>query len=206
MITNSITDLVQANEIIDSILNNTNELLPLDQFTHNCIINDRIDYLRHVASANHTYDEYVASYVTEHGELTNDHLNYGITEYPEIFQMIYPFSKNHFFKTFYPNVLPSVMNSYYSYMKKNNRVMQIGSGAGKCLLIKPVYFSEDDLFKIREGMASVHSGRPRKDGRVTPRKDIPNEKELRSLIGKDIMLYTQNKDGEFIPVWAEETW
>jgi hypothetical protein len=68
------------------------------------------------------------------------------------------------------------------------------------------YFSEDDLFKIREGMASVHSGRPRKDGRVTPRKDIPNEKELRSLIGKDIMLYTQNKDGEFIPVWAEETW
>ena len=71
---------------------------------------------------------------------------------------------------------------------------------------KMSYFSEDDLFKIREGMASVHSGRPRKDGRVTPRKDIPNEKELRSLIGKDIMLYTQNKDGEFIPVWAEETW
>jgi hypothetical protein len=149
MIINSITDLTQANEIIDSILNNTNELLPLDQFTHNCIINDRIDYLRHVASANHTYDEYVASYVTEHGELTNDHLNYGITEYPEVFQMIYPFSKNHFFKTFYSNVLPSVMNSYYSYMKKNNRIMQIGSGAGKCLLIKPVYFSENDLNAIK---------------------------------------------------------
>jgi hypothetical protein len=26
------------------------------------------------------------------------------------------------------------------------------------------------------------------------------------LIGDAIMLYTQTKDGEFIPVWAEETW
>ena len=71
---------------------------------------------------------------------------------------------------------------------------------------KMSYYSEDDLFKIREGMATIHSGRPRADGRINPRKDVPNEKELRSLIGKDIMLYTQNKDGEFIPVWAEETW
>ena len=149
MIINSITDLTQANEIINSILNNTNELLPLDQFTHNCIINDRIDYLRQVAGQEHTYDEYVATYVTEHGELTNDHLNYGITEYPEVFQIVYPFSKNHFFKTFYSNILPSVMNCYYSYMKKNNRIMQIGSGAGKCLLIKPVYFSENDLNQIK---------------------------------------------------------
>lgn len=149
MIINSITDLTQANEIINSILNNTNELLPLDQFTHNCIINDRIDYLRQVIGQEHTYDEYVASYVTEHGELTNDHINYGITEYSEVFQVIYPFSKNHFFKTFYSNILPSVMNCYYSYMKKTNRIMQIGSGAGKCLLIKPVYFSENDLNEIK---------------------------------------------------------
>ena len=27
--------------------------------------------------------------------------------------------------------------------------MQIGSGAGKCLLIKPVYFSENDLNQIK---------------------------------------------------------
>ena len=149
MITNSITDLIHANKIIDSILNNTNELLPLDQFTHNCIINDRIDYLKQVVTANHTYDEYVASYVTEYGELTNNHLNYGINEYPEVFQMIYPFSKNHFFKTFYSDILPSVMNCYYSYMKKNNRIMQIGTGVGKCLLIKPVYFTENDLTAIK---------------------------------------------------------
>lgn len=77
---------------------------------------------------------------------------------------------------------------------------------GKRLWQKMSYYSEDDLFTIRDGIASIHSGRPRKDGRVTTRKDVPSEKELRSLIGDAIMLYTQNKDGEFVPVWAEETW
>jgi hypothetical protein len=68
------------------------------------------------------------------------------------------------------------------------------------------YYSEDELFKIREAMASIHSGRPRKDGKITSRKDVPTERDLRSLIGDAIMLYTQNKNGEFVPVWAEETW
>jgi hypothetical protein len=77
---------------------------------------------------------------------------------------------------------------------------------GKRVWQKMSYYSEDDLFKIREAMSNIHSGRPRKDGRITPRKNIPTEKELRSLIGDAIMLYTQNKSGEFIPVWAEETW
>jgi hypothetical protein len=77
---------------------------------------------------------------------------------------------------------------------------------GKRVWQKMSYYSEDDLFTIREAMSHIHSGRPRKDGRITPRKNIPTEKELRSLIGDAIMLYTQNKNGEFIPVWAEETW
>jgi hypothetical protein len=77
---------------------------------------------------------------------------------------------------------------------------------GKRVWQKMSYYSEDDLFAIREAMSHIHSGRPRKDGRITPRKNIPTEKELRSLIGDAIMLYTQNKNGEFIPVWAEETW
>jgi hypothetical protein len=68
------------------------------------------------------------------------------------------------------------------------------------------YYSEDDLFTIREALGTLHRGRPRKDGRITPRKDVPTENELRSLLGDAIMLYTKNKDGEFIPIWAEETW
>jgi hypothetical protein len=68
------------------------------------------------------------------------------------------------------------------------------------------YFSEDDLFTIRSVLATIHKGRPRKDGRITPRRDLPTEKELRSLIGDSIMLYTKTEDGRFIPVWQEETW
>lgn len=68
------------------------------------------------------------------------------------------------------------------------------------------YYSEDDLYKIRDAMANIHVGKPRKDGRITPAKDILSEKDLRSLLGDGIMLYTKTEDGRFIPVWQEETW
>jgi hypothetical protein len=68
------------------------------------------------------------------------------------------------------------------------------------------YYSEDDIYKIREAMGNIHIGKPRKDGRVTPAKDILSEKDLRSLLGDGMMLYTKTEDGRFIPVWQEETW
>jgi len=68
------------------------------------------------------------------------------------------------------------------------------------------YYSEDHLFIIRDAMANIHMGRPRRDGKITTRKDVISEKDLRSLIGSDIMLYTKTEDGRFIPVWQEETW
>jgi hypothetical protein len=34
-------------------------------------------------------------------------------------------------------------------MKNTNRIIQIGSGAGKCLLIKPVNFTEDDITAMK---------------------------------------------------------
>jgi hypothetical protein len=67
-------------------------------------------------------------------------------------------------------------------------------------------YSADDLFEIRAALANIHIGRPRKDGKITPGKNVPSEKDLRSFIGDAIMLYTKTKDGEFVPVWAEETW
>jgi hypothetical protein len=77
---------------------------------------------------------------------------------------------------------------------------------GKRIFGKLSYYSEEDLFTIRESIAKIHKGRPRKDGRITSAKDIPSERDLRSLMGDAIMLYTKNKDGEYIPVWQEETW
>ena len=68
------------------------------------------------------------------------------------------------------------------------------------------YYSEDELFRIRDIISNIHIGRPRKDGRITPRKDVMSERDLRSLLGDAIMLYTKTEDGRFIPVWQEETW
>jgi hypothetical protein len=77
---------------------------------------------------------------------------------------------------------------------------------GKRMFQKLSYYSEDDIFTIRESIAKIHKGRPRKDGRTTANKDVPTERELRSLLGDAIMLYTKTEDGRFIPIWAEETW
>lgn len=68
------------------------------------------------------------------------------------------------------------------------------------------YYSEDNIFAIRSAISKIHKGRPRKDGRITASKDIPSERDLRSLLGDAIMLYTKTEDGRFIPVWQEETW
>lgn len=70
---------------------------------------------------------------------------------------------------------------------------------------KKSYYSEDQIFEIRNILSKIHRGRPRKDGGVT-NNSIPSEAELRSRMGDAIMLYTKTQDGQFIPVWAEETW
>jgi hypothetical protein len=67
------------------------------------------------------------------------------------------------------------------------------------------YYSEDHVFEIREIMTTVHGGRPRKDGKITPR-NVLTEQDLRSRMGDAIMLYTKTSDGRFIPTWQEETW
>jgi hypothetical protein len=77
---------------------------------------------------------------------------------------------------------------------------------GKRVFRKLSYYSEDDLFEIRSSISKIHRGRPRKDSRITSGKDVPSEKDLRSIMGDAIMLYTKTEDGRFIPVWAEETW
>lgn len=67
------------------------------------------------------------------------------------------------------------------------------------------YYSEDDIFKIREAMSTVHKGRPRKDGKIT-NNNVLTEQELRAKMGDALMLYTRTKDGEYIPVWSEQTY
>lgn len=76
---------------------------------------------------------------------------------------------------------------------------------GKRSFTKLSYFSEDDIFKIREVIASMHIGRPRKDG-LKINNHVLTEQELRAKMGDALMLYTRTSDGRFIPIWQEETY
>lgn len=67
------------------------------------------------------------------------------------------------------------------------------------------FYSEDDIFNIREAMTTISRGRPRKDGYIV-NNSVLTEQEVRAKMGDALMLYTQTKDGRFVPVWAEETY
>lgn len=66
------------------------------------------------------------------------------------------------------------------------------------------YYSEDDIFEIREAMSTIHRGRPRKDGLIS--NSVLTEQELRAKMGDALMLFTQTADGRFVPVWSERTY
>lgn len=64
------------------------------------------------------------------------------------------------------------------------------------------YYSELQVFEIRDILASYHMGRPRKDKLIT--NDItPSRQELTRRMGDGILTYTKTEDGRFIPVWSE---
>jgi hypothetical protein len=64
------------------------------------------------------------------------------------------------------------------------------------------YYSESQVYEIRDILATYHMGRPRKDRLVT--NDItPTRQELTRRMGDGILTYTKTEDGRFIPVWSE---
>ena len=64
------------------------------------------------------------------------------------------------------------------------------------------YYSESQVKEIRDILASLHIGRPRKDGLLTNNM-TPNKQELTRRMGDGILTYTKTEDGRFIPVWNE---
>lgn len=66
------------------------------------------------------------------------------------------------------------------------------------------FFSEDDMMALRDFMATIHIGRPRKDGRTTNNR-VPTREEMRAMVQSGRILYIKEKD-EFVPVWRAEEW
>jgi hypothetical protein len=64
------------------------------------------------------------------------------------------------------------------------------------------YYSELQVKEIRDILATIHRGRPRKDNLIT-NNSVPNSQELTQKMGDGILVYTKTKDGRFIPIWTE---
>ncbi len=64
------------------------------------------------------------------------------------------------------------------------------------------YYSESQIKNIRDILATIHNGRPRKDNLIT-NNSIPTSQELTRKMGDGILVYTKTEDGRFIPVWGE---
>jgi hypothetical protein len=63
-------------------------------------------------------------------------------------------------------------------------------------------FSESDVYELHDYLLTVHIGRPRKDGGVTPSR-MPSKAELKAMIRHDTVMYLRQADGTFTPVWKE---
>lgn len=60
-------------------------------------------------------------------------------------------------------------------------------------------WSEKDIINAHEYFSTVHVGRPRRDGIITP-APLPTLRELRALIRQEEVLYVKSGDA-FVPVW-----
>jgi len=64
------------------------------------------------------------------------------------------------------------------------------------------YYSESTVKEIRDILASLHRGRPRKDGLIT-NDTVPTIQELTRRMGDGILTYMRTEDGNFVPLWTE---
>lgn len=61
------------------------------------------------------------------------------------------------------------------------------------------YWAEDDVMAAHAYFSTVHRGRPRKDGLITPQK-LPTARELRAMLRDENILYVREGD-EYRPTW-----
>lgn len=64
-------------------------------------------------------------------------------------------------------------------------------------------WNEEHIMALHKYLLSIHRGRPRKDGKVTPQK-LPTARELRAMIRQETVLYVKQADGSFVPTWQAE--
>lgn len=61
------------------------------------------------------------------------------------------------------------------------------------------FWQEEEIMDVLDYFAGVHTGRPRKDGAVTP-MHLPTPRELRAMIRNENLLYVKKGD-QMVPTW-----
>jgi hypothetical protein len=67
------------------------------------------------------------------------------------------------------------------------------------------FFTEENVYELYDYLLTVHIGRPRKDGKITPGR-LPSRVELRAMMRHDVQIVRKTSGGEFVPVWKEINW
>jgi hypothetical protein len=63
-------------------------------------------------------------------------------------------------------------------------------------------FSEDGVLDVWELIMHTHIGRPRADGKITHRTDVPTRGELMAMLKEeDVLYYWDDTSNRFLPVW-----
>lgn len=65
------------------------------------------------------------------------------------------------------------------------------------------WYSEDDLYDIRDAIAEIPAGGSQKAGAPLRRTKVLTKQELRAKLGDGRMLYVQNENDEFVPIWSD---
>lgn len=63
-------------------------------------------------------------------------------------------------------------------------------------------WAEKDIMALHAYLSTVHFGRPRKDGLITPMR-LPTARELRAMVRHNEIMYVK-RDGKFIPTFDAE--
>jgi hypothetical protein len=64
------------------------------------------------------------------------------------------------------------------------------------------YYSESQIKEIRDILATITTGKKRKDGLIN-NNFTPTIQELNRRMGSGILTYTRTEDGQFVPIWRE---
>lgn len=66
------------------------------------------------------------------------------------------------------------------------------------------YWREENIMELHDHLITVHYGRPRNDGLITPGPGLPTRAELRAMIRQGTVFYVKDDDGNFVPTWDAE--